>query len=196
MSRHWSPATQVPATFEFSDRIQRSCDRAHASGRSTAEFSLFRADQLPVRGSCASKSALSVQASRSSLRDASIFLQARNCLEALAGLVQPPARPSHRPRNRIFSELIETSSADAIGSKTKCPACVDESSSCCAALLRWANKKTFGCGALFLLLQPKNAFFHRDCRAFSGLAAQIKEYLRFERAGMSNLDQQSSGATA
>lgn len=46
------------------------------------------------------------------------FLQERNRLEALAGLVRPPARPSLGPRNAILSELIETSSAAAVGSKT------------------------------------------------------------------------------
>lgn len=46
------------------------------------------------------------------------FLQERNRLEALADLVRPPARPTLNPRNTIASELIETSSAAAVGSKT------------------------------------------------------------------------------
>lgn len=49
---------------------------------------------------------------------------------------------------------------------------------------RWFNGVThkcrFGFGTLFLLLQPKNAFFHRKCGTFSGPAAKTTEYLRLK----------------
>lgn len=115
------------------------------------------------------------------------FLQERNCLEALADLVRAPARPSLNPRNTIASELIETSSA-AVGSNTNARLVSTKAALAPSGCFNGLTQKAFGCSVLFLLLQPKNAFFHRDCGTFRGLAAKTKQYLELERAGMSNFD--------
>lgn len=115
------------------------------------------------------------------------FLQERNRLEALADLVRAPARPSLNPRNTIASELIETSSA-AVGSNTNARLVSTKAALAPPGSFNGLTQKAFGCSVLFLLLQPKNAFFQRDCGTFSGLAAKTKQYLELERACMSNLD--------
>lgn len=115
------------------------------------------------------------------------FLQERNRLEPLADLVRAPARPSLDPRNTITSELIETLSA-AVGSNTNARLVSTKAALAPPGCFNGLTQKVFGCSVLFLRLQPKNAFFHRDCGIFSGLAAKTKQYLELERAGMSNLD--------
>lgn len=114
------------------------------------------------------------------------FLQERNRLEPLADLVRAPARPSLNPRNTITSELIETLSA-AVGSNTNALVST-KAALALPGCFNGLTQKAFGCSVLFLRLQPKNAFFHRDCGIFSGLAAKTKQYLELERAGMGNLD--------
>lgn len=58
-------------------------------------------------------------------------------------------------------------------------------------LPRWFNGVTqkcrFGFATLFLLLQPKNAFFHRDCPALRSLSAKTMNISGLGKAG-SKLD--------
>lgn len=114
------------------------------------------------------------------------FLQERNRLEALADLVRAPARPSLNPRNTIASELIETSAA-AVGSNTNARLVSTKAALAPSELLQWADTKSFRMQRPIPAV-AENAFFHRDCGTFSGLAAKTKQYLELERAGMSNLD--------